>query len=512
MSLRVAILHNHVPAAATPSDRDVLTQVASSEAASRELGHTTWTLACTLNLQAVVDALSADRPDVVFNLVESLAGCDRLAHLLPALLEGLEIPFTGSGSRALELSNCKPAAKLCLRSLGLPTPDWIAPGLSAWPVQAPLKPPYIVKAIWEHASLGIDDSSVVRAADASNIEQTIARFGQKLGTPCFAEAFVPGREFNLSLLAGASGVEVLPPAEIDFSAFPADKPRIVGYAAKWDEGTFEFDQTPRRFDFSPGDDELLERLRGLAHRAWQALDLRGYARVDFRVDESGQPFILEVNTNPCLSPDAGFAAALARAGISFPQAVERLLRDALPLPAPAEPVPARTKRGDNAGITLRTEPQTSDCAQVRRIVEATGLFRPAEIDVAEELVEERIERGLASGYHFLFAEEDGHVLGYACFGHDEMTVCSYELYWIAVEPAQQGRGIGRILLAAVEDAIRSAGGRQIYIETSNRADYLATRGFYLRCGYEMEAVLKDFYAPNDGKVIYVRPVGHASRA
>lgn len=516
MSLHVAILHNRVAAEATASDRDVLAQVASIEAACRQLGHTVRTLDCTLNLQAAVEPLIAERTDVVFNLVESLAGRDRLAHLVPALLEGLAIPFTGSGSRALELSNCKPAAKLALRSLGLPTPDWVAPGFAAWPVQVPLAPPYIVKAIWEHASLGLDDSSVVRDAAATNVGEAIAHFSQKLGTSCFAEAFIPGREFNLSLLASAQGVEVLPPAEIDFSAFPAGKPRIVGYAAKWDEGTFEFDQTPRRFDFPPGDAALLEQLRTLARRAWQALDLRGYVRVDFRVDESGQPFILEVNTNPCLSPDAGFAAALARVGIAFPQAVQRILEDALPLPASAAHVsaqgPAPPNRPDQAHITLRTDPQPSDRAAVRQIIEATGMFRPAEVDVAEELVEERLAHGLASGYHFLFAEEAGRILGYACFGHNEMTVCSYDLYWIAVEPSQQGRGIGRLLLAAAEDAIRSAGGGQIYIETSNRADYLATRGFYLRCGYEMEAVLNNFYAPGDGKVVYVRTVAHAPRA
>jgi D-alanine-D-alanine ligase len=139
---------------------------------------------------------------------------------------------------------------------------------------------------------------------------------------------VEGREFNLSVLAGPDGPEVLPAAEIDFSAFPPGKPRIVGQRAKWAEASFEFQKTPRRFDFTPGDASLLNQLRRLAREAWQLFALGGYARVDFRVDDAGQPWILEINANPCLSPDAGFAGALVQASIPFSQAVARILEDA----------------------------------------------------------------------------------------------------------------------------------------------------------------------------------------
>jgi D-alanine-D-alanine ligase len=118
----------------------------------------------------------------------------------------------------------------------------------------------------------------------------------------------------------------LPVAEIRFDAFPADKPRIVGYAAKWDLESFEYRNTPRSFTVEP---ELAERLRRIALDCWALFRLDGYARVDFRVDESGRPWVLEVNANPCLSPDAGFAAALAEAGLGYEAAVERLIDDAL---------------------------------------------------------------------------------------------------------------------------------------------------------------------------------------
>src|SRR5262249_28596630 len=142
----------------------------------------------------------------------------------------------------------------------------------------------------------------------------------RVGVECFAEEYIAGREFNLSLLTSQHGdgiPQILPPAEIDFSSFPTDRPRVVDYAAKWDERSFAFQNTPRRFDFQDADQPLLDILKTLAIECWKLFDLRGYARVDFRVDREGRPWILEVNTNPCLSPDAGFAAALAQANISF---------------------------------------------------------------------------------------------------------------------------------------------------------------------------------------------------
>ena len=122
---------------------------------------------------------------------------------------------------------------------------------------------------------------------------------------------------------------MLPPAEIDFSAFPPGKPRIVGARAKWEEDSFEYSNTPRKFDFATGERRLLDELQELARLSWHSFHLRGYVRVDFRVDAEGRPWILELNANPCLSPDAGFAAALQRAGIAWETAVARIIADAL---------------------------------------------------------------------------------------------------------------------------------------------------------------------------------------
>jgi D-alanine-D-alanine ligase-like ATP-grasp enzyme/ribosomal protein S18 acetylase RimI-like enzyme len=515
MSLKIVILHNAVAADDTAADRDVLVQTAAVESACQSLGHRVRRLACTLDFEVVEESLADDRPDVVFNLVESLGGSDRLARLAAVLLDDLDLRYTGTHAAALHLTNNKPLAKLRLRAAGLPTPDWAL----CSSMNRRLKPPYIIKAIWEHASIGLDDHAVVEGGDGSTVGAQIESRSRQLGRPCFAEQFIAGREINLSLLAADDGPQVLPPAEIDFSAFPKSKPQIVGYAAKWSNESFEFDHTPRTFTFRSADAPLLAELRTFATRCWELFELRGYARVDFRVDADGRPWILEINANPCLSPDAGFAAAMAEAGISLEQAIERILSDALrpashKLPrgealaitegenvAPAKP---RKKVKASTATKLRTEVFPSDAQEVRRIVESTGLFRPAEIEVAVELVEARLAKGPASGYQFVFAEQKGNVVGYACFGKNTLTVSSFDLYWIAVDPRLHGQRIGRSLLDEAERQIAAADGTRIYIETSHRPEYVATRGFYERCGYSLATVLDDYYAPGDSKAVYVK--------
>ena len=150
-----------------------------------------------------------------------------------------------------------------------------------------------------------------------------------MGGPCFAEQYIEGREFNLGLLAGPDDPAVLPPAEIVFANFPPGMARIVDYQAKWEVDSFACRHTLRRTEFAAADRPLLDALDRIARQCWQIFHLAGYARVDFRVDQEGRPWVLEVNANPCLSPDAGFAAALERAAIPFAEAVARIVAEAL---------------------------------------------------------------------------------------------------------------------------------------------------------------------------------------
>jgi D-alanine-D-alanine ligase len=166
-----------------------------------------------------------------------------------------------------------------------------------------------------------------------------------------------------------------------------------------------------------------------------------------------------------------------------------------------------------AALTFRDEPQADDAARVRELVAATGFFSAEEAEVAGELVEDRLAKGAASDYRFVFADDAaGRLVGYSCFGRIALTRSSWDLYWIAVATDVQGRGLGRAVLAESERRIAEAGGGRVYVETSSRPQYEPTRRFYERCDYATAAVLDDFYAEGDGKVIFVKAVAPAATA
>jgi len=157
-------------------------------------------------------------------------------------------------------------------------------------------------------------------------------------------------------------------------------------------------------------------------------------------------------------------------------------------------------------LTWRREVVETDIAAIEALVGRTGFFTPAETRMAGELVEARLEHGLESGYEFLIGEANGVIVGYSCYGMIEGTESSFDLYWIAVDPTQQGAGLGRQVLAATEAAIRAEKGTRYYAETSSTPKYEPTRKFYLRAGFKEVANIADFYRPGDGKVIYERLV------
>ena len=514
--LTIAVLHGAVAPDAPPDEQDTLVEVDAVVGALRALGQHPVPVALTLDLGAARSALAALAPDLVFNLVESVAGEGALIYLGVGLLEAVGLPFTGADTGALLNTSNKRLAKRALGLAGIATPRWLGGQRADPPARGG---PWIVKSVWEHASIGIDDEAVV--PDVDDARRLLARRARERGGEWFAEAYVEGREFNVPLLTGPGGPEILPISEIRFDRWPPAKPRIVNYAAKWLPGAFEYSHTPRVFDHPAADADLLAELRRVARQCWDLFDLRGHARVDFRVDRQGRPWVLEVNTNPCLAPDAGFAAALVQAGISYAGALERIVANAsggraAPLPpgtgARRTPVAGRgaeSQAGAIPGVSYREGLQPGDREAVRAVVAATGFFSEAEVAIAVELVDERLARGPGSGYEFLFAEADGGTLGYTCYGPIAGTTASWDLYWIVVAPARQGRGHGRALLARTEALIRAAGGRQLYADTSSRPQYVPTRDFYERSGFLRAATLPDFYGPGDGKVIYCKRLDEA---
>jgi D-alanine-D-alanine ligase len=343
---RVLVAHNPVSPDDDPSTSDVLAQVGlvgdalallgiPAERAEVALGRP-WEAAPLAQAAALRKAGNAPR-EVVFNLVEAPPGAPHLQRENAEALERMGLSFTGSPSPVLWLTTDKIATRDALAAAGLP----VAPGGlldSASPdiypdvcpdILARVPPPWIVKPAWEDASVGLEGNPVCATA-----EEALARaamLGRRFpGQPVLVERFLSGRELNVSLLAdGKGGVEALPVAEIAFVDFPPDLPPLVGYEAKWQEGSFAYAHTPRRFPDEHAETALLAKVRDLALAAWRVCGLAGYARVDLRLNERGEPCILEVNANPCLAPDAGFLAAAERAGLAARDVVERIVQAAV---------------------------------------------------------------------------------------------------------------------------------------------------------------------------------------
>jgi len=334
---RVLVAHNPVGSGDDPSTADVLAQVALVEDALALLGipcervavahGRPWEAPPIAAAQAQARAPGTARP-LVFNLVEAPPGTPHLHTGNAAALELMGVPFTGSPSAALWLTTDKLVTRAVLAAAGLP----VAPGGRLDPrnpeILARVPPPWIVKPAWEDASVGLEGNPVCATKDAALARAALlaSRFP---GQAILLERFLPGRELNVSLLADGADIQALPVAEITFVDFPPDLPPLVGYEAKWQESSFAYAHTPRRFPHEREDDPLLARAREFALAAWRACGLAGYGRVDLRLDEDGCPRILEVNANPCLAADAGFLAAAERAGLTAREVVERIARAAL---------------------------------------------------------------------------------------------------------------------------------------------------------------------------------------
>lgn len=322
--MRVVVLQSEIAEGVRKDEDDVLVQAEAVGGALYRLGYEPSLLPFTSDIGGMIARLRAMDPALVFNLVETLEGTGRFIHFAPAVLDQLGICYTGAMTEAIFLTSNKVVAKNLLALSPVPTPPWhtrqnLREGLPIMPGT------YIIKPVWEHGSVGLDDESKVSVRNAGDLLRALNRRSGEVGEECFAEAFIEGREFNLSLLEMEKRAQVLPPAEIIFHDYPAEKARIVGYRAKWEADSFEYRHTPRCFDCSREDAPLIDELGAMALTCWDLFALRGYARVDFRVDAANRPWVLEVNTNPCLSPDAGFVAASERAGLAFEQVIERIV-------------------------------------------------------------------------------------------------------------------------------------------------------------------------------------------
>lgn len=322
--MRVLVLHSDIPPDAPPDEQDTLIQAEAIAQALISLGHTVTKAPFSPWLRDLKKLVRDTQAELLFNVVEAVEGSGYRAAEAIAMFDELGIPYTGNRSEPVVTTCDKPLTKRRIADAGLPTPAWTTP--PDWD-DVDGKRLYIVKSAREDASVGIDDDAVVRGRDAIRARAELC--AALHGGEWFAEAFVDGREFNVAVLEENGRPRVLPMAEMRFVEWPAGKPKVVGYTAKWDDNSLDSTHTVRDFAWADREPELKATLHDLAVRAWDLFDLRSYARVDFRVDANGNPFILELNPNPCIEPEAGFGAAAREAGYDYRELIRRIVQAAL---------------------------------------------------------------------------------------------------------------------------------------------------------------------------------------
>ncbi len=316
---KCCILYNEPRENALPDELDVLDQVEYIEKNLNELGIVTYRKGITADFMNEMAQLAESKPDFVFNLVESINNKGELCYFVPALLNMHSIPYSGNSVEAMFITTSKALTSSTLKKARIKNPAGFAP--SDYRKLIPGKR-YIIKPVWEDGSLGITSENVFTFYPGS--EKKLKEYRD---THWLIEEFIDGREFNISVLAGEKGPEVMPPAEMVFHNYADDMPRIVDFRAKWEEGTFEYENTKREFPGDKLNPSLKKKIMTSTLRCWHVFGLKGYARVDMRIDKNDIPYVIEVNANPCLSPDSGLVAATMAAGLPFTVVLQRIIKD-----------------------------------------------------------------------------------------------------------------------------------------------------------------------------------------
>ena len=322
----IPIIYNEISERAAKDEIDVLHQVDAVSEALKQLDFTVSKHPFSSNPKDIIEALQATNPLFIFNLVEMVGGSGKLSYLAPSIFEALNIRYTGNSAEAIFLTTNKVVTKKILRSHGIPTAPWV----TCRDEHAFLEGDrYIIKPVYEDGSVGLSQDSIVRADSIHQLREILTKAKERTRKDHFAERYIEGREIKCYVIGNNGGTMILPPNEIKFMGYKEmNIDPILGFSANWESDSFEYKNTISSGVFDDGDKALIQELETITKRCWDEFGLNGYAGVDFRIDEDGRPWVLEINANPCITPDeSGFIRSAARAGLDYLAVVERIISE-----------------------------------------------------------------------------------------------------------------------------------------------------------------------------------------
>lgn len=443
---------------------------------------------------ALLTGVQSLRPDVVFNLFEGTADRGITEAYVAGLLEWLDIPYTGCPFQALCLARSKHITKHLLHGAGLPTASFFVVEDMNVPA-CTLEWPVIVKPATQDASVGLDQGSVVTTQE--KLTERVHYLLKTYGPPVLVEEFISGRELNVGLIE-APDLRALPVSEILFVHSKPGYWPIVTYDAKWKPGSHDYEATPPRYpaEVTP---KLSERLTTLAKHAFRLLGCRDYARVDFRVRQSGKPYILEVNPNPDFSPSAGLAGGLASAGLTHAQFAVDLVKATLLRGQKVEVVQFQPE----ASIAIRA-PRVEEVDVIRQLLSGAGIMTAVELaDLGQDVVSD--SDGANSARESVRVLEAGDQLaGVAWTAKASRTEGTHILRAIVIKAGSTSRGLGRQLLAAVEAEVRSLGGCMLVAELSSSPRFAPVRRFLQNNGFSMLGDVPDFFRAGESRLTFAK--------
>lgn len=292
------ILHNRIYENSPEDVLDIIRQAKWLEKILKDCGYKVLLMPFSPESISALSILKEATPIRVINLVDSAPGEESLSYLATGILEYLKIKYTGCSMKSLFITTDKILTKVMLKAAGILTPEWVYENETNG-FYSGVK--YIIKALSEDASIGLTDKSVMLVNSLKELQDAMNEKEIEIGKKVFAERYIEGREFNVCMYGKLNEVKILPPYEWVFEGFDEHKKiKIFTYDAKWTENTYEYDHVKADYHLSKKDNDLLLQLEAISKQCWEKFELKGYARLDFRIDAEGRPWVLEINCNPSL--------------------------------------------------------------------------------------------------------------------------------------------------------------------------------------------------------------------